>query len=182
MRNRDLTTPRAPTEDQFLHSLISVAQAAGWTQLFHLVDRGRNSQQRELARELRGMGQTLADSAADLVDRSAHARVTSFGFPDLVGSHPEHGILIAELKSDRAGSKPTPEQWQWLLDFAACLLPPDNPHAPGRVHLWRPKDWPAINTQLGLADAPNRCECPVCTGLIPPLAKPRRPTSRKYQR
>lgn len=168
-----------PTEDQFRNTLITVATAANWQKIFHLVDRGLNRSHNRIAQELADLGH---QEAASHILNSPHARTTSFGFPDFVAHHEDHGILIAELKSDRRESKPTPEQWDWLIAFRQSLTPPDNPYAKSRVHLWRPVHWPAINTQLGLHEAPANCPCPVCQDRKPALAQPRKPRRPRGQR
>lgn len=153
------------TEPQFLNSLIETARAAGWIP-FHVVDAGNNRQRHALTRQAQADGN---EELARAISRAGHARVTAVGFPDLILRHAQHGLLVAELKSDDPKSRPFPEQWDWLLAFASCLTPPDNPYAASRAHLWRPADWPAIDTQLGLYDTPGYCRCPVCSGDPPPL-------------
>ena len=155
------------TEDQFLQSILAVAKAAHWTP-FHILDNGNNRRRHALADQARDAGN---DELADALSRPGHARVTARGYPDLTLRHSERGVIIAELKSDRRSSKPTTEQWEWLMAFKSSMTPPDNPCARYRVHLWRPKDWPAIETQFGLAVPPTHCACPVCQHETPPLQK-----------
>lgn len=59
------------------------------------------------------------------------------GFPDLVLAHPQRGVLFAELKTDKG--RPTVHQMMWrdVLERAGA-----------EYHLWRPKDWPAIESRL----------------------------------
>lgn len=147
------------TEKTFQHTLLSAARAAGWT-CFHVVDTGRSARHRALAQEARNSGH---DALVQSISQAGHARVTAFGFPDLVMRHDQHGILVAELKSDRPSSQPTAAQWDWLHALNRSLQPPANPYAPGRAHLWRPRDWPAIATQLGLAEPAVPCHCPLCS-------------------
>lgn len=67
------------------------------------------------------------------------------GFPDLVLVRGGR-LIFAELKTDRAG-RPPPEQRAWLdaLELAAW-------EAIGvvAVFVWRPRDWPAIELELGV--------------------------------
>ena len=175
----NLQTVPPPTEDQFRSAFLTVATAANWNRTFHLVDRGLTRAHNRIAQELADLGH---EEAARHLLNSPHARTTAYGFPDLVTHHPEHGILIAELKSDRKQSKPTPDQWEWLIAFRASLTPPDNPYAKSRVHLWRPAHWPAIHTQLGLYETPVHCLCPVCQDQTPALAPPRRPRHSRSRR
>lgn len=52
------------------------------------------------------------------------------GFPDLVLAHAVHGVIVAELKSDRG--TPEPEQKDWLNRLAWADL---------RVYVLRPRHW-----------------------------------------
>lgn len=58
------------------------------------------------------------------------------GYPDLTLAHPKHGIIIAELKTDRG--RCTPQQNRWLDTLTTATSDKV------RIHLWRPADWPAI--------------------------------------
>ena len=99
-----------------------------------------------------------------VIDSRRHAKVTSRGYPDVTSSHPERGILIAELKS--AKGRTSREQWVWLTRIASQLPPPPDYTAKGRVHLWKPADELKILTQLGTpAGEPVYCDCPVCEFL-----------------
>lgn len=164
------------TEQEFLATLIEVARAASWIP-FHVIDIGNNRRDYALARQALESGN---EELALAISRSRHARVTAVGFPDLGLRHAEHGVIFAELKSDDPASKPTLEQWEWLIALRASLTLPFNTYAPSRAHLWRPRHWPAIETQLGLYTTPARCECPVCLNEMPPLQK--RPTGRRNRR
>ena len=154
-------------EADFQKQVSELARTLGWDQQFHVVDQGLNRQTIATAQRLREQGE---EAAAAGIMRAGHSRVTAPGFPDLALSHPEKGVLFAELKSDRTNAKPTPEQWLWLLRLRDSLRPPDNAYAPGRVHLWRPRDWDAVITQLGNPLDPQACICPVCRDETPPLA------------
>ena len=63
------------------------------------------------------------------------------GFPDCVLVRGER-LIFAELKLDKARSKPTEAQEAWLT--ALALLP--TPWV--RVCVWRPSDWPSIEEML----------------------------------
>lgn len=95
-----------------------------------------------------------------IVDARVHAKVTATGFPDIFAIHPVRGLLVAELKAQNG--LVSAEQYDWLEDLRRHLPPPDNPHAASRVHLWRPRDADAIDTQAGMAVSPTDCACPVC--------------------
>lgn len=101
-----------------------------------------------------------------------HAKVTSRGYPDVTSSHPERGLLIAELKS--ATGRTSKYQWNWLTRVARQLPPPPDNTAKGRVHLWKPADHLKILTQMGIPDGkPVPCDCPICRYLDgqPPNSK-----------
>ena len=157
------------TERLFQDSLIATARAAGWV-AFHIIDTGRGPKSYALEHQAKDLG---LDEMADAIARQSHSRVTAWGHPDLALRHANHGVIVAELKSDNPRSRPTPEQWEWLLSYRSSLTPPDNAYAPSRAHLWRPKDWPAIETQLNLAVTPIPCVCPVCREETPPLQQAR---------
>lgn len=59
------------------------------------------------------------------------------GFPDLVLAHPHRGLLFVELKTD--AGKLTAEQAVWLVDLQ---------NAGAETGVWRPRDWPEIETVL----------------------------------
>ena len=74
-------------------------------------------------------------------DPSWRATAASPGYPDL--TMVRNGVLIfAELKLDKARSKPTEAQEAWL---AALRLAP-SPWV--RVCVWRPSMWPSIEETL----------------------------------
>src|SRR5262245_30603180 len=65
------------------------------------------------------------------------SRRSAAGYPDLTLVRGRR-LLFVELK--RRGGRPTPAQAAWLADLAAV---------PGvEVHLWRPADWPAVESTL----------------------------------
>ena len=148
-----------PTEKEFQETFIQVAQAGGWNRRFHIIDQGPNSSTRRMIAELRQAGMK---EAAEMVARIGYRRVTAKGFPDWNLCHDVHGIIVAELKSDRASSKPDPDQMGWLIAFAMSFKPPENSYAPSRAHLWRPQHWQAIETQLYVTDNPAHCYCVIC--------------------
>jgi hypothetical protein len=62
------------------------------------------------------------------------------GFPDLLCIHPKWArVVVCEVKRDR-GRPPTSAQLDWLRWFAL---------AGATAHVFRPKDWPLIETVLG---------------------------------
>lgn len=126
---------RARTEeDRFLDDYLAWLSAAGYDLNFHVIDTGK------------------------------HAKVTSRGFPDVYSSHPERGVLIAELKS--TNGYPSEHQWAWLTRIARQQQPPPDDTAQSRVHLWKPADELMALTQMGTPeDAPVPCDCPVCRCL-----------------
>ena len=148
-----------PTEKEFQNTFIEVAQAAGWERRFHVIDQGPNSSTRRMIAELRQAGMK---GAAEMVARIGYRRVTAKGFPDWNLCHDIHGIIVAELKSDRPTSKADQDQMGWLIAFAKSFRPPDNPYAPSRAHLWRPQHWQAIETQLYATSNPAHCHCDIC--------------------
>ena len=154
-RNRAST----PQERDFEKIFVQAAEAGGWNRRFHVIDQGTNAATRRIIAELRQAG---FSKAAGMVARIGQRRVTAKGFPDWSLYHDTHGIIIAELKSDRPGSKATPDQWAWLTWYAKSLEKPGNPYAPSRAHLWRPRHWPAIETQFRLTASPAYCYCDVC--------------------
>ena len=114
-----------------------------------------------------------------IVDARVHAKVTATGFPDIFAIHPIRGLLVAELKTE--SGLVSAEQYDWLDDLSRHLPPPDNPHAASRVHLWRPRDADAIDTQAGVASSPSDCVCPVCCACrndTPIVRAKLRPTGR----
>jgi hypothetical protein len=76
--------------------------------------------------------------------RGRRARNTASGFPDLVIVHPRRPFL-AFVEAKRDGRYPTPEQRAW---HAALRL------AGATVHVWRPRDRPAIEQTLLAAARP----------------------------
>ena len=151
-----------PTEKEFQETFIEVAQAAGWKRRFHVIDQGPNSSTRRMITELRQAGMK---EAAEMVARIGYRRVTAKGFPDWNLCHDIHGIIVAELKSDRPNSKADQDQMGWLVAFAKSFRPPDNPYAPSRAHLWRPQHWQAIETQLYATSNPAHCHCDICEAV-----------------
>lgn len=59
------------------------------------------------------------------------------GFPDLVLAHSTRGIIYAELKADKGRCAPDQIDWLRTLDKAG-----------GECYVWRPSDWPFIETRL----------------------------------
>ena len=161
-RPRGKGTQRATGERAFEKTFRATADAAGWHDPFHVIDQGQNARIRALIAQLHGQGM---HEAAELLGRIGRTRVTSAGYPDWTLKHTQYGIIVAELKSDRRDAKATDEQIDWLQHFALSLRPPDNPYAPGRAHLWRPRHWPAIDTQFGLVTNPAHCPCAICDWL-----------------
>ena len=96
-----------------------------------------------------------------VIDSKKHAKVTSRGYPDVFSSHPERGLLIAELKSTKG--YPSDAQWRWITRICYQLPPPPDDTAKSRVHLWKPDDKLMALTQMGTPqDEPIPCNCPVC--------------------
>ena len=65
------------------------------------------------------------------------------GFPDLVLAR-AGCILFVELKTDRGRLTPNQEAWRDVLELAAFEAP-----AVLAVYVWRPRDWPEIEVELG---------------------------------
>lgn len=59
------------------------------------------------------------------------------GFPDLVMTHPEHGLVFVECKSERGKVGPRQREWLKLLKAAGA-----------EVYVWKPSDWPSIEARL----------------------------------
>lgn len=161
-RSRKRRADHSPTEKEFQDTFLQVAEAGSWHRRFHVIDQGASTHTRRIIAQLRQAGM---HEAAELVARTGRPKVTAPGFPDWNLQHDQHGIIVAELKSDRASSNATDEQWAWLIAYAYSLRPPDNPYAPSRAHLWRPQHWPAIETQLHVTPDPKPCQCDVCNLL-----------------
>lgn len=162
-RPRRKTEVRVPErESEFEDTFRQIAAAAGYEDQFHVLNRGGGREIAAAAAALRSAG--MPDMARR-IERVGYAKVTSAGHPDWSLGHPQNGILIAELKSDRRGAGPTDDQIRWLHHYAVSLRPPNNGHAPGRSHLWSPKHWPAIETQFGLIVEPVACPCRICDWL-----------------
>ena len=147
------------SEKEFQETLTQVAKAGKWNRLFHVIDQGPNAATTSIAKQLHAAGM---HEAAALVERIGYRRVTAKGYPDWTLSHDQHGIIVAELKSDSKSSKATDDQKAWLLSFARSMRPPENEYAPSRTHLWRPQHWPAIETQLYVTMSDSHCYCDIC--------------------
>ncbi len=81
----------------------------------------------------------LADVAGWLTYHVHDARRSRHGFPDLVlVGRRDQGLIFAELKNGPA-SKATPAQREWIDLLAANGA---------EAYVWRPDDWPAIETRL----------------------------------
>ena len=156
-RRRDTAPPE--NEREFEATFVRVAEAGQWHRRFHVIDQGPNANTRNIIAQLKQSG---LDEAASIVGRIGYRRVTAKGFPDWFLCHDAYGVIVAELKSDRRDSNPTPDQWRWLTALARSMSPPENPYAASRVHLWRPQHWPAIETQLYVTNNPAPCNCHVC--------------------
>lgn len=63
------------------------------------------------------------------------------GFPDLTLSHPERGLIFAELKIQAASAKASKEQLEWLRALAPWA----------ECYLWRPNHLDEIAERLGRA-------------------------------
>jgi len=63
------------------------------------------------------------------------------GFPDLTMSHPERGLIFAELKIQAASAKASKEQLEWLRALAPWA----------ECYLWRPNNLDEIAERLGRA-------------------------------
>lgn len=59
------------------------------------------------------------------------------GWPDLVLVHPVRGVLFRELKTDRGRVSPHQRVWIDWLEAAGV-----------DVGVWRPRDWPEIQSTL----------------------------------
>ena len=121
---------RLITEAEFLQTTVAILRHGGYGRLLHIID------------------------------AKAHARVTAEGWPDIFAIHPQHGLLVAELKTETG--RVTAAQYDWLDDLRQHLPPPANRYAASRAHLWRPRDADAIATQAGVSGAATVCRCPVC--------------------
>lgn len=64
------------------------------------------------------------------------------GYPDVTMVHRRHGIILAELKTEKG--KLGEGQPEWIGDLALH----DAPGSPVLVELWRPADWDAIVVAL----------------------------------
>lgn len=82
--------------------------------------------EKELQKLVEGLGIVLG--WINFHDRDS--RKNNAGFPDLVMAHDDHGVLFAELKSQKGRFRP--EQEVWL----GRLRKDDQ-----RVYVWRPSDW-----------------------------------------
>lgn len=61
------------------------------------------------------------------------SRRSQAGFPDLVLVHQQHGVLYAELKSEKG--KVSPSQQHWLLSLSLAGQP---------AFVWKPSDWSLV--------------------------------------
>ena len=61
------------------------------------------------------------------------SRRSPAGFPDLVALHRRHGLVFAELKSERGAVRVAQRRWLDALREGGQ-----------RAYLWRPADWPEI--------------------------------------
>jgi hypothetical protein len=92
------------SEDDFLDDVIELAHAAGW-KAAHF----------RAALTAKGFRTAVAGDGA--------------GFPDLVLVHPRHGIIFAELKTERGVISAEQLAWQHRLQVAGQ-----------RAYIWRPHD------------------------------------------
>lgn len=75
------------------------------------------------------------------------------GFPDLTMVRArDRRLLFAELKTDRGVVSPAQVEWLDLLGSVHRPVPASDPaygHVPSvEVHIWRPRDWDAIQEVL----------------------------------
>lgn len=111
----------AAPETDFEDAIIALATATGW--MIH-------AERPAKIRPDPTTGRTRARTAV-----KGHV-----GYPDITAAHPQHGIILAELKS--ATGTLTDEQRDWL----STLANHDRPAAQILIEVWRPEDWPAIET------------------------------------
>ena len=57
------------------------------------------------------------------------------GYPDLTLVHPQHGLIFAELKTEKG--RVSPEQREWLEVLSAVAFP----YPLISVYTWRPRHW-----------------------------------------
>lgn len=103
--------------------------------------------------------QRFVTDALDLAGWSWHhetdSRKSKSGFPDLVASHPQRGILFAELKTERG--KLRPEQEVVLRELAVAIgggFDAMLGATAGRrvyVRLWRPSMWRDVLDVTGVS-------------------------------
>lgn len=67
------------------------------------------------------------------------SRRSDIGFVDLVLVHPKHGILFAEIKTDKGRTTPEQDAWIDAINVASAA------HGGPRIAVvWRPSDWDRI--------------------------------------
>ena len=79
--------------------------------------------------EFQGRVIALAYAKGWRIYHTYDSRRSVAGFPDLLMLHPQHGQIVAELKTEKG--KLTPQQANWLLAFEAAGL---------AAAIWRPAD------------------------------------------
>lgn len=94
---------------------------------------------------------TFAKQMGWMVYHTHNSQRSEPGFPDLVMIRPPR-VVVAELK--RVTGKVTPDQEKWLAAFRRIE------HLKDSVFVWRPTDWPAIETVLGI-ETPSERGAPV---------------------
>ena len=84
--------------------------------------------------------QTVVSAARMLGWHTYHthdSRRSDKGFPDLVLVHPDHGLIFAELKTEKGRVRPEQWEWIWRLEKAG-----------ERVFVWRPSYWDEVQAVL----------------------------------
>lgn len=72
-----------------------------------------------------------------LIYHTYDSRQCVAGFPDLYCIHMQHGVFVAELKTETG--RMSEAQKTWREYFLAQRV---------EYHLWRPRDWPLIEKRL----------------------------------